>query len=102
MTPEQFLKSKGLGGYADKFLMPQMERGKFKDLLHEYANLQKPEWIPIIDGDLSGLPDGLIWITYNLPDNTPFVSKQNGAWLKEMEAIFVAWMPYTEPKPYQP
>lgn len=62
----------------------------------------EPQWIPIIDGDLSGVSDGVIWITYNLPDNTPFVSKQNGSWLKEMEAIFTAWMPYTKPKPYQP
>lgn len=102
MTPEQFLYTKGISsdttiGIEGDYLLPE--------LLQDYADLLKPQWIPIIDGDLSGLPDETIWITGVSANNNPFVTYQGGIWVKELYKdypVITAWMPYTEPTPYQP
>lgn len=69
------------------------------EIAKKYA---EPEWIPIINGDLSGMPNGTIWITAKDIYGELFVKEVGGYWVKTISEIPVlAWMPYTEPTPYQ-
>ena len=104
MTPEQFLRDK-INRRIDENYDLSVTVKELTELLQEFGDLQKPKWIPIIDGDLSGLPDERVWITVNDGNGGVYINYHDGGWLKCISGIselISAWMPYIEPEPYKP
>jgi len=97
--------------FADvrNFLLRHPDQEMVRDACNHIVN-PNDQWIPIIGGDLSGLPDGNIWFTIKKPGGGIEVNYITGKWIKEQvekfgdgfTVLLTAWMPYNEPKPYQP
>ncbi len=69
--------------------------------------IKQDDWIPIVDHDLSALPDGYVWLTRkdgNVYHSSGSAVKTVSDKFHDMTKInyVVAWMPYITPKPYTP
>ncbi len=100
MTPKEFLQLKFEAG---KDFEMELTADEFEGLLQEYADLQKPKWIPIKEADQ--MSSQRVFGTFERKNKTRFVTEVNMRNIKDFAKNVgvkaIAYMLTNIPEPYQ-